>query len=962
MAPKKEKKTQEKEPAPVISGAGDPQVDDSGTAKAMVPGSSREGESSPKLNAKPSAESEVKDGGDDNQSRKPSDSKPSATSSTPAASELILGKGAPLPPEHDNVDGHRELVGEVVKKTVAMAPIITLNDLVDMMSISLHTNRPLKIDLSIDVKLLSAAKLELPKELTRPTPHIFFTYNETHDWVVIQQKVEHARTPFSDYHGWLKRWRHTLEKLTKDAYTVYRIDERVDMMVDRIVPFDYAGFDSSIMKVQNGVFNDDLKALAKLCIPRSMPNVDYDFVKIAIPKPMLRTVEALQAFVCSPTLDIVAWIEKFTLKKVLRSDHKVSLIPPDPNCKYIRHPHPQLLPRFLAILPRWNVISLCYSMPFVCPEVQLNDVDVTTISRNMSLNTNKSDGVGLFLSMSPTDKNFKDFQKILLAMIMPNQVMINVTRDEEVADTIKGLCALSAKMLFSRTEGYTNITSDAADYIDDMIVEFLYSSGVVLTDRTDPRSVNFDQRYNKSAALWKQVIGLTDRGGWINEGFTGYTQIKDPLYPDITQLPQYAGISSYGTRDAFNLEKAIAYPPVLSNIVKAIVSLKATKSSALDQIKTILDSLATPWMTSISMLNDFILRTGETGFRMSTLKSLSILDPRADNPCGAIREAPIVLDINLSSVMLFLRQMPAKYLSSPHLPQQPVIESAISAELQRLYSLILLTRERIAVDGRADLIKKGSLLSIILSSTESNHFARQMLEIAFSSDGSQSFSLDDVSEVSSLFDDFEAMNYKVASQDVLRHPEFFGMTQNVVRKLRETPIITEAKYREKRLTGILCQNDTDVPPDKITAMSFDTMNLHLSNRSLMSQLVGHPGRYTLPIWIEYEERLVSQWPAEAEAYRIELNDAREGNLSAELVHYDKFSRVYVVPDHWQTFSEDSYLLGVTARKYWYSGRAGYTETYNKLKLLEKLTSDVRSWRKYVVFHSVFDIIGNPATK
>ncbi|CAH0382885.1 unnamed protein product [Bemisia tabaci] len=102
------------------------------------------------------------------------------------------------------------------------------------------------------------------------------------------------------------------------------------------------------------------------------------------------------------------------------------------------------------------------------------------------------------------------------------------------------------------------------------------------------------------------------------------------------------------------------------------------------------------------------------------------------------------------------------------------------------------------------------------------------------------------------------------------------MTQNVVRKLKVTPIITEAMYRDKRLTGILCQNDTDVPPNEIVAMSFDEMNLHLGNRRVMSQLIQNPGRYTLPIWMGYEECLMNQWPPEAEAYTIELNNARSG--------------------------------------------------------------------------------------
>ncbi|CAH0392101.1 unnamed protein product [Bemisia tabaci] len=310
MSPKKDKKSHEKESSPADANDRSLKVDESVESGPKDAEAGKDGANSPKLNADPSDEDGVDGSKSSGSSHKPSNSQHVSTSSVPAASELKPGKGAPLPPEHNNVDEHRELVGDVVKKTVTMTPIITLSDLVDMMSISLHTNRPLKIDLSIDVReacsygeVLSTAKLELPKELIRANPHVFFAYNETHDWVVMQQKVAHATTPFSDYHSWLKRWRHTVEKLTKDAYTVYRIDERVDMMADRIVPYDYVGFDSSIMKVQNGVFNDDLKALAKLCIPRSVPNVDREFIRIAIPRPMLSTVEALQKFVCSPVQD-----------------------------------------------------------------------------------------------------------------------------------------------------------------------------------------------------------------------------------------------------------------------------------------------------------------------------------------------------------------------------------------------------------------------------------------------------------------------------------------------------------------------------------------------------------------------------------------------------------------------------------------------------------------------------------
>lgn len=263
--------------------------------------------------------------------------------------EIVKGNGE-KPSDHALEDKHRDIPEPVPRTALDVKVIITLSDLVAMMCIDLHTNRPLKADVSVDLLPLSNARLELPRVIAKSDPCLFFYQDETNEWVVMQQRIEYAKTPFNDYPSWLVRWRHTVEKLVKDSHFVFKVSDKVDNPTLRTVPLTSLGFDGSLMSIKKKEVQDDKRELFKICEPVGIPSSDFEELTVFTPPQISRTVIAVEACVFQPVRDLIVWLEDYTRRKNLRSDHNVTLLSPDPDAKYARHPHPKKLGTFLTAL------------------------------------------------------------------------------------------------------------------------------------------------------------------------------------------------------------------------------------------------------------------------------------------------------------------------------------------------------------------------------------------------------------------------------------------------------------------------------------------------------------------------------------------------------------------------------------------------------------------------------------
>lgn len=837
--------------------------------------------------------------------------------------------------------------------------LVTIADLVQMLNVNLDMNTRLQSDPEVDLKPLSHAQIELPRIVESVDPVKFFTYDIINGWCLVETRLAHATTPFKTYREWLVRWRHCVEKLSKDSYVIYRLYDRVPVDGRRYIPLESLGFNSTLLTCET----DATVAGIELLRPASEPvKVSYRFdeVKIVCPPFLRPLMSATQTHIYGGSTDIVEWLAKFTVGKHLRSDFPVHFESTDQNIILVRSAHARSLTRFMSVLPRLNAISITYCSTFVIPSVEFASIDVAALARDIRLSQNRAEALSPVLYMNVRDTNLSDFKKIIMAMCMPSQIMVRIRNDTESNEALRGFSALCCKMLFSTSDNCRNLTRDSEELINTYIIDLLIYLGITV-------DMSFTLVHNTTISptavnAWRQVIGDPNvpGDGWINTESTGLFVIPDPLYDGITHLPCYAGITTYTPLDSCSSNSYINDPVILVRIRNALTSLrykKLTNSNVVEQMISIIHKLHLNYKVSLSMLNEHIRRTGETGFRIpfSRISEVEATDLGLPEEGKEIRQ---VMTIDLVSVLMFFRQMPSEFFPSDLLIHQPRIESAVSSELQRLFSLISLTRARVQRDDRCDEIGKSPLISLVVDNSLSNQFARQIMKTALSNDFSRMLDLDRIDALVPEFDDFEANGYFHSAKAVMRYPEHFGFTRNVVQQLSSVELIDNLKYNQRRKMGIVSSNTTNIPRNTIVPLSYRAMLKYLNSSSLLHKIKQSDGKITLPLWMEYKEVVGTEWPAESYPYMIKMDNSIPSALKPETIEFGEFVRFHLVSRNKVNFSPDSCLMGCPDRRFWYSGTNNLITPFKAEELALDFDFTVRIPARFMKVESVYSVISS----
>lgn len=88
-----------------------------------------------------------------------------------------------------------------------------------------------------------------------------------------------------------------------------------------------------------------------------------------------------------------------------------------------------------------------------------------------------------------TAQNYDDFRKIIMSIVLPQQVMIDIGYENEENAVLSGTVGLMAKMLFSTTPGYRSITMRSAYETDVVIGRMLTKMGYTNNDQHHPLAV-----------------------------------------------------------------------------------------------------------------------------------------------------------------------------------------------------------------------------------------------------------------------------------------------------------------------------------------------------------------------------------------------------------------------------------------------------------------------------------------
>lgn len=499
-----------------------------------------------------------------------------------------------------------------------------------------------------------------------------------------------------------------------------------------------------------------------------------------------------------------------------------------------------------------------------------------------------------------------------------------------------------------------NISRQNAERLDTVIGLYLCHQGFMI-DNIHTLDLSPGSPSNRTVEAMKELLTGEDGRGWANDGCIARTSLQaDGLYEMITSLPSYAGVRPnipMGTSKTLDVADK---PPILRKIQRAIGCLNRDKLMYPREVQcfsTYFNQLSSNYVCSISNLNEHIRRTGETGFRLPDAV-LNVLDggPGIYTSDTLERESPIICDVKLTTLALLFRQMPESYVPSSLIPKQPLIESVISAELQRLYSIFKVISSKAKLDR--ENYTNSEIWDIVLRSTLSNHYAANIISLLLSNNYS-AFHTNDIDRLVT-FDDFEASYFSTAADLVLANPEWFGMTQMVVEKLQTSDTVTEEEYLARTPKGILTTND--LPPSSrcdIVAMQMEDFFLHLEKRDLLMTLRMSDGKLRLPIWYEYSIEKCFSWPAEEAPFTVSVS-ANEASVDDETVSWGSFKHVYVVPDKPESFYPDKIIQNSPVRQFWFCGAFAGVCPLDCAYINSRMINRVKSFRKLIVFECILN--------
>lgn len=239
---------------------------------------------------------------------------------------------------------------------------------------------------------------------------------------------------------------------------------------------------------------------------------------------------------------------------------------------------------------------------------------MSQFSNTLKSNANVSEPLSGLVTSSYTSKNFEAFRRIMLALCLPDQVQLNIVYSNDTNSLYAGFTGICAKMLFSMSPGFRNITLISAINTDYEIGRLLTFIGFSKADPARPLVVASNRA--PLAALWAELATNEANGdGWVNTRCNPVIHIDDPLYDGIDRLPIYGGIfQAINIVDGADLSEVPA-PPIFDKFMHALEV--STQKRETDSIRAAFLYLQKRYVQFLSNLNRHIVMYGECGFRLS---------------------------------------------------------------------------------------------------------------------------------------------------------------------------------------------------------------------------------------------------------------------------------------------------------------------------------------------------------
>lgn len=703
------------------------------------------------------------------------------------AGKVVLGEAgipAVVPTSNKDVVDEASVAGPVTARAdddgtkVTRGTSLTVAELASLLQINMSASSKVEVDIGVKSVSSMISSSPMTLQVIDKVSDVVGFHRDTYARYTLMEYLPEASMKFNDFESWLKEVIRVSVSQVEKSIVVYRIDKRIDVNDKRVIPLDVLGVESNLSESTRS----EIPGIRSALLTKQTPNMDngrYDRIYVGChPKLAALRSEIQEQLFTMDAAPLAQWIRNFTFRKELQAQHYHENRGGDPNAQWYAPSSPRNLPELLGILPHCNIMHITHSAPFSMPELELSDVNLSALSQDMEVTTTKASALGSFLSMPLSSVHMQDIKNILLSWIFPTQVQVYITIDKTESTVMLGFYSIIAKLMLSNSPGCRNVTTNSIHLVNDLIERYLLHEG--LTRDANDAGVRNQQAVRLA---WDALIDVEDGEGWLNHGVDATRDIGNPLYVGVTELPVYGGLVNPIPMDSFDHGNVLDDPPILTAVLGALTALsQSTRKASGDaqKMKRLILKLSSQWKSSLSMLNEFIRRTGETGFRMPTVKiyGLEGFDMNFENNQIA-GEEPMLIGVSLSSISMLFRQMPRLYIPSANIIRQPHCESKVSSVIQRFYAGLLLGIDVTREENRLNLLaEKGAMIRIAMGMLEDESVLEGIIRKNLHSFKSL-LSVEAIRVQSAGFDDIIARNLRSAFDAIQAIPELFGFTRHI---------------------------------------------------------------------------------------------------------------------------------------------------------------------------------------
>lgn len=613
---------------------------------------------------------------------KPS-SDPEGTHPGKAVTGQILGEDVARDDNETSTKANFEI--ESINKIVNdddKSKLMTVQDVVDALRVIVSQGSSLRMPVQADMLGLVYLVLDRPRDVARiEVAELKFREDANQEWCLMSGRIrDYSHGAPVNYEEYILKFLSCADDLFNEFYVRYRIDSRIYLGSARVMDPEALGMDHSLANLSSPGMEAYMEHSKEVYRRIHLNKAQYAVNRIL--NPALHEFEnCIQDKVDRDDGPLRKWMTMFSERKRLLEFGGAHPIYGENNVRWEHHAAPRHLPTFLGWLPRFSELSVAYASTFMFPECAPSMVSIGDIVSTMQTNANRADPLADLGTAAVTSKNNEDFKRILMAMILPQQCMLEIRFDMKLNATIKAFSALVAKMMFSVTPSFRNILYTSAQECDLQIGNWLRDLGCVSTDADRPlRLIS-----GKLPTMWDQIETDVCTGrGWCNTDTRGEYHISNPLYDGINTLPQYCGILDHTVIDNDLVLSDIADPPIFSLIMECLSGMRKTRD--IDAVSRVLNYNRVKYKQFFSYLNRHIVLYGETGFRLPDGRRWEMDNIYVQGGYNAnVLNVPVRLQVDSDSLFKFFIRMPSLMKVSERVLRQPIAESSLSGSKDHVF-------------------------------------------------------------------------------------------------------------------------------------------------------------------------------------------------------------------------------------------------------------------------------------